>query len=500
MSGLFGNISSASSAIQAHSKSVELSGKNIANINNPNYARQRVATTSLSTSVGGEVKTVVNRDIQQLRDTFLDRQIVQEGSYLSTFVTKNDRLSELLGALGETIDRVNDPSFISDKGGDDGGIRSSINDFFNAFEDFSARPTDQASRSVVMQTAEDLVNSLNRADSRLDSIERSLETEIKIEVNSLNNRLNELSDLNRNISRVELVSGAGSAADLRDNRQALLEEIADFAQIDVEEVAGSNGQLAINFRDTNGGQVQLLRPGFSPEPIFYDEANNAFRTANSAQDLDIGAGKLPALSQVKGEDLANLRARLDELANTISTEVNELYYQAFVPAGADPAVPEESFFAQPTPPPSVSGTLSTVTAGSIALYTGSTDPLVTDSTPLTQASLRASNSQFAGSNGIAKAIAGLSDLQFAALDGMGLSEFMTQAAVGLGQDIESNLNQMRVQQDVETMMKDRRAEVSGVSLDEEMANLIQYQRAFQASSRVFNVISEMLETVVNGLR
>jgi flagellar hook-associated protein 1 FlgK len=70
----------------------------------------------------------------------------------------------------------------------------------------------------------------------------------------------------------------------------------------------------------------------------------------------------------------------------------------------------------------------------------------------------------------------------------------------LGQAIESNANQMRVQQDVDSLMKDRRAQVSGVSLDEEMANLVQFQRTFQASSRVFNVMSEMLETVVTGLR
>jgi flagellar hook-associated protein 1 FlgK len=500
MSGLFGNLASASSAIQAHSKSVELAGKNIANINKPDYARQRLNTSSTTISVGGDTLTVVTRDVQQLRDAFLDRQIVQEGSYLSSFETRDSRLRELLGVIGETIDRVNDPSFISDTPGDDGGLRSSISKFFNAFENLSARPTDPASRSVVMQASQDLVDAFNRSDARLDSIENSINTEINTEVNSLNRRFSELSEMNRKIAQVEMVTGPGSAADLRDERQALLENISSFTQIQVEEPAGFNGQVSVSLRDINGDPVDLLRPGFSPEPIFYAAAANVFRTANSGQNLDLVAGKLPALAQVKGESLADLRSHLDTLANTIATEVNEIYYQAFVPAGVDPAVPEMSFFAQPTPPPSVSGLPSAVDAGSLALYSGSADPLVTDSIPLTQQSLRASNSTFAGSNDLALALAVLNDQDFASLQGIGLTEFISLAGVGLGQDIQSNANQMRVQEDVENIMKDRRAQVSGVSLDEEMANLVQYQRAFQASSRVFGILSEMLETVVTGLR
>jgi flagellar hook-associated protein 1 FlgK len=500
MSGLLANLSSASSAIQAHGRAVELTGKNIANINNPNYSRQRLNSSSITTTVGRDLVTVTTREIQQLRDTFLDQQIIQEGSFFSSFKARNDRLQELIGVLGDTINRVNDPSFIGDKPADDGSLRAGINKFFNAFESFAARPADEVSRSLLMQVASDLVDTFNRASGRLDSIANSIQTEIRLEVKSLNNRLDNLSDLNRKIAKVESVAGLGSAADLRDERQRLLEEIAEFAQIDVQEVAGSNGQVSVSLRDINGEGVGILRPGFAPEMVFYDAANNNFRTANSQVNIDLRAGKLPALKQVIGNDLVNLRSQIDTLANTLATEVNEIYYQAFVPAGVDPAVPEISFFAQPTPPPSISGIPASVNAASIALYTGSNDPLVTNSIPLTEATLRASNTAFAGANTIALAIAGLGDQSFSALGQGRFSEFITLAAVNLGQDIESNRNQMRVQQDMDTLIKDRRDQVSGVSLDEEMANLVQYQRAFQASSRVFNVISEMLEIVVGQLR
>ncbi|MDV7396678.1 hypothetical protein RZS08_35100, partial [Arthrospira platensis SPKY1] len=139
-------------------------------------ARQRLNTSSITTLVGNDSVTVTIKEVQQLRDSFLDRQIVEEGSFLSSFKTRGDRLAELLGVLGESVDRVNDPSFIRDNPSDDGSLRSGINKFFNAFENFAAQPTDQASRSVLMRAAEDLVNSFNRTGSRLNSLENSIKT------------------------------------------------------------------------------------------------------------------------------------------------------------------------------------------------------------------------------------------------------------------------------------------------------------------------------------
>ena len=81
MSGLFENLSSVSAALQAHSKSVELSGRNIANINNPGYARQRVNTSSVSMLASGEVTTFVDREVQNLSDDFVDQQVVEEAPF-----------------------------------------------------------------------------------------------------------------------------------------------------------------------------------------------------------------------------------------------------------------------------------------------------------------------------------------------------------------------------------------------------------------------------------
>ncbi|MCZ6675270.1 MAG: flagellar hook-associated protein FlgK, partial [Verrucomicrobia bacterium] len=410
MSGIFSSLSNASSALQTHGKMVELTGKNISNLNNPNYARQRVSIGTIGSSTPGsgiEGGALVVTGIEQLRNSFVDKQLLNEISYSASLETQDLRLRQLLSGLGESIDRVNDPAFLSDSTEQGSGIRSAIDTFFNAFEAFSARPSDASNKQVLFQTAQSLTGSFNRMDDRINSVEKSLDEEILGEVSLLNRKLDELYDLNKEISRLEFSGSPGSANDLRDQRQAKLEEISKTILIETEEAPGSGGQINVFVRNTNGDPVNLVKVGSEPSDIIYDATTGGFKLVATGAELDLQAGRLPALIEVKNTSLAETRQEIDDLANAIATEVNELYYQAFVPAGIDPAVPEISFFAQPTPPPSVSGIPSTVTAGTISLYQGSSDPLVTDSIPLTADSLRASTATMAGSNELASAIAAL---------------------------------------------------------------------------------------------
>lgn len=503
MSGIFTSLSNASSALQAHGKMVEFSGKNISNLNNPAYSRQRLSLGTIGSSISGtgiQSGALVASGVEQLRDAFVDKQILNEISYTSSLETQDLRLRQLLSSLGESIDRVNDPAFLSDSSELSAGIRGSIDTFFNAFEAFSARPSDPSNKQVLFQAAQSLTDSFNRIDDRFDSLEQSLDEEITGQVSILNRKLDELSDLNKEISRAEASGSPGASNDLRDARQKKLEEISEIILVETETVQGSGGQINVNVRNTNGDLVNLVKVGGGSSNILYDAATGGFKSASTGAELDLQAGRLPALVDVKTNGLADTRQRVDDLANTIATEVNELYYQAFVPAGANPAVPEISFFAEPTPPPSVSGVPSTVTAGTMALYSGSSDPSVTDSIPLTANSLRASATTMSGSNELASAIAALGSTDQTALGGIGFSEHAIRTVVTLGQDISDIGNRLDVQKSVETLLNDQRAQISGVSMDEEVANMVQFQRAFQASSRVFNVLSEMLETIVTGLR
>ncbi|MEX0322953.1 MAG: flagellar hook-associated protein FlgK [Puniceicoccaceae bacterium] len=501
MPGLFSSLTAAAYNLQTHSMSVQIAGKNIANINNPDYARQRVQVGTIGTQssdVGATTSgAMVALGVEHVRDVFIDRQMLSEISYLSSLEAQDFRLRQALTNLGDTINRADDAQFIDDIAQNGGGLRGSINTFFNAFESLSARPNDPTTRQVLFQSAEALVDSFHRIDSRFDLMENELDSQIQVETDNLNRLLSELEEINLEVSRLEITK-PGSALDLRDLRQKKLEEIAKFAQIEVNEPTDGNGQIELFMKAGDGSQVQIFGPGQGLQELYYDSTDQSFKLSGTGEEMDLQAGLLPAVLETRTVHVATIRSQLDQMANSIATEVNEIYYQAYVPAGADPVVPEISFFQQPTPPPSAGGT-GTVTAASISLYSEPSDASVTDHVPLTATTLRGTATSVTGANELALAIADLATTKHASLGDVSFSEFSSRMVTELGQDIRNIRNRMEVQEDVKALLESRRGEISGVSLDEEVSDMMQYQRAYQATSRVFNVISEMLENLINGL-
>jgi flagellar hook-associated protein 1 FlgK len=137
-------------------------------------------------------------------------------------------------------------------------------------------------------------------------------------------------------------------------------------------------------------------------------------------------------------------------------------------------------------------TASGTTAGTIQI-----DPTVT------AANLKASDGGPAGDNTVALAIAQLAGQKFSTaggdlIDGT-FSSFYANGISGFGQALASANSQLSNQSSIEQLVRAQRDGVSGVSLDEEMADLQKFQRAFQASSRVFTVIDTLLDNVVNQL-
>lgn len=507
MSGIFTSLNASSKALQTHSRFVETAGKNIANINNPNYARQRVETGNIGvtlTQQGPQAGPLVALGITQARDRFLDAQILNEASFTSSLETQVFLQRQILANLGETFNRIQDPKFIADVQFDSGGLRGSIDTFFNAFEALTAQPNDPNAKQILFQSAQNLVSSFNRIDDRLTRMSASLDRGIDDEVDKVNRLLEEVTEMNTQIARLE-VGSSGKANDLRDQRLAKLEEISRYIAIEVDEPKDGLGQVLLSVRDLNGEKVGLVTPGSASATLLYDPSTGTIRPAGSAEALDLQIGSINAQLEIRNEALPTITGQIDALANALATSINNIYYQAF--AAADPLdpssadIPERAFFQMPLPPPGHGGPVGTVTARTLALYTAPSDPATVSAfIPLNSQNLAATNTTFAGANELAMRISALATQSSGMLGNLSFSDFATRLIVGVGQDIQDSENRLMVQRDVEAILVNRRSEVSGVSMDEELTNMVQYQKAFQASSRVFNILSEMLDTIVNGLR
>lgn len=468
MSGLYASLNHSVKALSAHSRGIEISGKNLANVNNPAYARQRVIYGDRGTLVtphGAESLGLEALAVQQLRDTLLDRQVVREIALKSAFEAEQSAYQRAQAGLGQSIDRS--ASAGSASGAGDKGLAAALDDFFNAFQSFAARPTDSGERQTLLQKSEILTDRFKLADSRIAQVQSDLNAEVATDVADVNRLLATIADLNGQIGRFE-INAPGSAVDLRDQRQARLEELA--AKLPVEVRDTPSGQLQVYAKDADGGEVLLVDLAVAQGQVEFD--GTQITAGAAATTLALGAGSIKGALTARDGAIQTLRNDLDQLARQLVTSVNAAY---------NPTGTTGDFF-----------TAAGLAAGSISLVD-----------TLNATTLKASDGGAAGDNTVALAVAQLATTSFSTaagdhIDGTFAGHF-SKTVSKLGQALAGANSRVEDQSNIERLIRSQRDGVSGVSLDEEMADLMKYQRAFQASSRVFSVIDDLLDVVVNRL-
>jgi flagellar hook-associated protein 1 FlgK len=470
MSGLFSNLYTNTSAMRAHTAALDLVGRNMANVNNPAYARQRIIygdRGAVQTALGTQSLGIEAVGIQQFRDRLLDGQIRNEISTGDSFSTRLAFLRQAETALGQGalgasggLDTIGSNPTIG------AGIAQSIDAFFNAWESFATHPTSIIEKQQVAAATDDLINKLQLADARLADIalpstRNSLTDQMDRDATRVNGLLASIADLNRQIGRVE-VSRPLSAVDLRDQRQAKLEELARL--IDFEIADQPAGQIAIVVRDTANNAVNLVDLANVPGTFARNGTGYEWTpTAGPAVALNVTGGSLHGYREA-GLAIQGYRDDLDAFVGALVAQVNTAYNSGT----------NGEFFA-------AGGT----TAASIARVA-------------TVSNLRAADiGSPAGANDRALAVAEIAR-HATFLHGTPAATF-TRLVGEVAQDITVAGNRLEDQASLQRLLKAQREAFGGVSLDEEVAEMMRLQRAFQASAKLINVMDEMLDRVVNGL-
>jgi flagellar hook-associated protein 1 FlgK len=456
-------------ALSAHSRAIETAGKNLANVNNPEYARQRVLYGDRGTIVTPQGAQSLGMEVlalQQLRDRLLDRQLMREIGLSGLAEAEMQAYQRAQASLGQSI---NGSASLEAAGSSaSGGLAAALDDFFNAFQDLASRPTDSGARQTLLQKAAILTDRFQQTDNRLAQVQSDLDVQVNTGVGEANRLLGTIADLNTQIARFE-VNFPGSAVDLRDQRQARLEELAKLVPVEVRDTG--DGQIQIVARDTGGTDVVLLDRQTITGPVTFDGTN--FSGGSPATVLGLNSGSLHGSVKARDGAVQSLRDSLDTLASQIVTSVNGAYNPGNV-AGQD-------FF-------NPAGTGS----ATISLRSG-----------ISAAALRTGTTGNAGDNSIALAVSALATKKFSIaggdlFDGT-LGQFYSRGVSDLAQSLATAQARDDDQGGILRLVRNQRDSISGVSLDEEMADLVRFQRAFQASSRVFSVVDQLLEEVVTSL-
>lgn len=476
MGGLFGILDVAGRGLLVAQQGVRNSSNNIANVNTPGYSRQRQNVESITSTPregGGVGNGAEQTSIQRVVDSFVQAQLVkQNGASGGT-----DVQAFALSSIEEVVNEQ-----------DGAGVGAALGRLYSAFSDLSAASSPGAAveREAARTAGQHLIDTLQSADARLRDQMDAADQSIAATIESINTTTKQVALLNRQISQAEAVAPAN---ELRDQRDGLVRSLAQKIEISAFEDKGSQVILLPS------GQP-LVEAGFSHDLVPIGDTANPFdpsytrvgvASGSTITDIsdDIGGGELGGLLRVRDAILPGAVRSLDTIAYNLAASVDAVHTAGTGLNGAT-----GNFFA------------------ALPGVEDSARDLALDANVVASAdSIAAGLTTAAGDNRNAVALAALRD-QAAAIvlpgdppgPASGPIRTVLAHAASIVADIgqqTATMQQAREQNArISEVLEDRREEVSGVSLDEEVTQLVQLQAAFQANARVMVAVDRMLEEVL----
>lgn len=437
-------------ALSAYQTAIATTSKNISNVGNPDYVRRRTDIGSLISPSSG-LGFNESDSVERIGSGFIQRQLWYKNQFLGKYET-----DEMIYSQIETL--FNEPS--------NSGLASMMSEFWNSWSDLGNDPESNTARAIVKDKASLLTNSFNQLSSDMKTMAREVGNDISDTVDQVNKLLFEIRSLNDSM-------GANASYDLEDSRDGAITKLSKLMNIEVRE--SKAGIVSI----TTGGNVlvPLVNNDFVNElkvtiPRYADYAGVNVAFAEGGSVNAITGGTLGSLLEVQNHNIPDYLDDLDNLAVAMATKVNTLHRSGYNLAD-DTGV---NFF-----DPNVTGAESFVVS----------DAIISDPSLIATSSATGES----GNGNIANAISELQNGYH--VDNVKFSDFYNTMVSEVGSKVQE-ANFLRISQEmVVTAIQNNRDSISGVSLDEEMSNLIKYEQAYQAASRMIAVADELIQSVLN---
>lgn len=452
MSSLFGGLSIALSSMFTQQAAISVTSNNVSNINTPGYSRQRADLQESAAIFDGQhmFGTGVELDqIVSLRDRVLNLRIQDERQEQGALQAQVTALQDIEPLFSSQTENLND----------------AISRFFNSISDLSANAASVPLRQSVLISANDLAARFRSASATLQERQFSLDLDIQQATDQINEVTSQIAYLNARIAAcVANSSEKGAFEDQRDLQLGTLSEL-----IGTQVILADDG-LAVTTRD---GTPMVLGSHSTPLTATR-QADGSVRVFSDGQDIteNIDGGKLAGLIVARQQAIPGIQQELDALAAGLATGVNSAHLSG-IDLNGDPAT--EFFVAPPA------GGMGAAAGMRVSL----TDPR----------KIAASLDGSAGDNANLNVMFELQHLPI--VQGETPSNFYARMAFGLGSRLSNASSELAASEAVSEQLANQRGAISGVSLDEEAANLIRYQRAYEAAARVLTVISDLTEISVN---
>jgi flagellar hook-associated protein 1 FlgK len=458
LNGIFGRVLD---GLRVSQRGMNVVANNIANTNTPGYARQFLVQGS--GAFGGA--SGLNGGIASLIDPFLERQIVNEYSDLGFLNSRSSTLSHLETIMDETNHE---------------GLGSAMNQFFNSISELSQDPSSGILRQNVRERAIALSDQFKGLNSKLQNVRKNLSASIKSKVPGLNDTLTEIARLNQSIINTQDQS---TKNEIKSQQYVLLQRLSNEMGITYFETQNQT----VNVQLSTGGLTiveGMTASSFSVSDDLTPGGELNLRVTNplSGQMTDVTSnvrsGELGGLLKDRNDTLNTTMSQLNDLAFNFVTEFNALHSTGYGLDGNTgrnffvPIAGPSGAAAQMAINPAILNDLNTMAAA--------------DANPIINL----------GNNGMAMQLAGLRDALTMEGGSQTFTDFYSTLSNGIGMLKNQASNQLLSKSGVVTRLQIQRENISGVDLNEEAADLIRYQKAFEASARVMSAASQMMDVVL----
>ena len=464
MSDLNAIMSIAGQALTTQQQAISVTSHNIANVNTPGYSRQELAmsTNVPSDSEIGPMGNGVSPDaIERIYDRFINAQINNESQELGRWDAQKNAVESLEMIFNETYGY---------------GLSEAMSEYWNAWQALTINPAGSAERQVLVTRAQILTSTFNKLDSDLTLSQQDLDLTIQGTITDINRLSAQLADLNQKIVASEI--GTQNANDYRDRRDLVLKELSEL--IDLNAFEDANGNVSVlnaSGRPLVSGtaswqlSTELNVVSGLQDVVWLDTDGNSVNINN-----DISGGKLKGWLEARDVLIPGFLNRLDALAQTLVTEVNNLHQTGFDLSG----IAGEVFFDGTGTAADIEVNANIV--GDPGLIAASFDPLPFPSAP--------------GDNRNAVEIAKLQHQLLMSGNTATFNDYYSSLVRDVGNEVLKSDSYYTHQSEMVAQLDNYRESISGVSLDEEMINLIKFQNAYAAAAKLVSTADEMMQTVL----
>jgi flagellar hook-associated protein 1 len=453
-----------SGALAADQGALDVTSNNVANANTPGYTREvPIFQASDSVTINGISygQGVQMTAAQSQRSLVLDAALQQQTQAQQATNSEATALTQIEDIFNQVTTSTSSSSGVNSLGDE-------VNNFFNALSQLSATPSSVSLRESVLTAAGQMTSAFNSAASQLNQQTVSLNTQVQGVVDQINPLLTSIAQLNQQISTSSPNADAGS---LEDQRQYDLQQLSQYIGVNVI----TNEDNSITLTTTGGALLLSKDQAFQLTTGNVDGNVDVFTSApGGAADITgaqaSGGGQLAGLLTARDQDIPSVLSQINTLASGVATQINSIQ------AG---------------------GTDLNGNAGQPLFTLSALDPAATVSVALTDPSLIAASATGNGTGDNTNLEAMINVQNQNNVGGETPANYYASFISELGSQVSGLNTQNQAQQASLTQVQSQVSSLSGVSLNEEAANLQSYEQAYQSASQVFNIVDTLMLSALN---